>query len=280
MKKLFALLTVFILVFSLFTFTAFAEESTEPEEDTVTEGETVPEDPIENAPTEGEMSENEVKEDKPTDEIPQDTQQDASKVPTIDENEILDQILGIVTNGEIWAKIGVSLLAAVALVITLKKQLDKILAVFATVRDALMGKATKEDTAKVVKEEFNAFNTSYKEEYAKLEEKNVELTEKYNAISAKCDKLTALLALITLQLVKSPNARTQIMGLISDAKEIGGDVVKLVENIETEIKDADAAIPKIDTPNLDAIVGDPENEDITEEEEETKEDTMPYMRLE
>ena len=272
MKKLFYAITVFAIIISMFSFSSFAETSETPEGVTEVETETnLPENTEEYPEATPETDEKAPETDNATEEDTQNPQQDASKIPINDENEILDQLLGIVTNGEIWAKIGVTILGAVALILTLRTYFDKFIGVINTIKDFIAGKATKEETESVIKNAITDFEKTYKDEYAKLEEKNDEMAEKYDEMSAKYDKQTAVLALTVLQLVKSPNARTQIMSLISDTKEIGEDVAKVIEVIEEEITEADAAIPKVETPNLDSIV----NEVKKEEKSENK----PIMSL-
>ena len=224
MKKLFLLVIVLALVFSLCALPVFAE------------GEPATEENAENIA------------------------QDSIKVPTTDENEIYEQILGIVTNGEIWAKIGVSVVGIFSLVIAVRSTVNKFTVGIGAIKDMIAGKATKEETAAVIKDGLNEVNKKYDATYT-------ELSRKYKELEESNSKMMAVLSLVTLQLVKSPNARTEIMGLILNHKEIGGDVAELVTDINKAISDADAEIPKPETPAIDEIVSNlapKENEETSE----------------
>lgn len=271
MKKLFYVVTIFVLIFSLFCFVSVADSVDVPETFDETEITNDNETPVEDV-----TDTNDAENVPSTDATEENTAQNENKTPTTNENEIIDQLLGIVTDGEIWAKIGVTVLGALALILTLKSGFTKFMDSINVVIEMIKGKATKEEAEIAMKTALSDFEKIYKNEYEKLEKRNEEISGRYNELSAKYDKQTAVLTLTVLQLVKSPNARTQIMSLISESKEINGDVMKVVESIAEEIKEADAAIPKIDTPNLDAIV----NELKDEKAEETEEEDEKYMILE
>ena len=228
MKKLFTLLTVLVLVFALFTFPALAEEGATPENEV-----------IETVVTEG------------NEDTPSDSSENLSKTP---ENEILEQILGFVSNGEIWGKIGATVLSVLALIFALRSSLNKIHDALVVVRDFISGKATKEETEKAITEAKEAMTDEYEKKHKELKEQNAELSEKY-------DKMQAILSLTVLQVVKSPNARTQIMQILNDTEKITGDIHGFVEGVAEAITKADADTPKEDTPALDAIVAEhsPEN---------------------
>lgn len=233
MKKLFTALVVFILTFALFAFPALAEgEENTAETPEITEPEaTAPE------------------------EIPEAPDNSPVSTPNAPENEILEQILGFVSNGEIWGKIGATVLSVLALIFALRSSLGKIRDGILVVKDFIAGKATKEETEA-------AINTAVKGVIDKYEEKHKELSQQNAELSAKYDKMSAILSLTVLQLVKSPNARVQIMELIADTNKITEDVAELVEKITEEIAEADAATPKADTPALDAIVKEHTENDI------------------
>ena len=223
-KKLFAILLVFVLSFSFFTLSAFAEEVQETPETELTEPEQITD----------------------TEETPTDTPEDTGKLATTAKEGIIDQILAIVTNAEIWAKIGATTLGVLALIVTIRSTLNKITTGIVALRDLIRGNATKEESEKIIKDSFTEVKAVY-------EEKHAELTDKYNQLLTKYDKQTAVLSLMVLQLVKSPNARTHIMSLITDTKELGGEVMDIVTDIEKIIEEEDAAEPKPDTPALDSI---------------------------
>ena len=232
MKKLIFLLVAVILMLSLLATPCFAEEGAENTE-TVTENTQIPE---ETAP---EMNSEPLENEAVTPETLEDFAQS-------EEEGFLDQFTTIITNGEIWAKIGATVLGILALIIAINKNLDKIIGALDAVKNMVAGKATKEETKKTIEAAMSDVKTTY-------EAKHKEITEKYDALEKKYDQQTAILTLLSLQLVKSPNARVRIMELISETKELGGDIAEIVENIEAEIEAADAAEPAPDTPALDAV---------------------------
>ena len=63
-----------------------------------------------------------------------------------------------------------------------------------------------------------------------------------------------MITLLALQLVKSPNARTEIMKLLENTDIACDNVAEVVEAVQAEIKAADEAMPKIETPTLTALV--------------------------
>lgn len=163
-------------------------------------------------------------------------------------SEVLEAITNVVTDGALWAKIGVTLLAALSIIVAVSKNLNSVKTALTTVIDFLKGNgATKEDTANALEKVKNDITKDYKSSHD-------ELTQKYNELIEKTNTQTAIVALLSLQLVKSPNARVQLMSLIADAKKIGGTVEEVVTTIEAEIEKADAEEPKPETPALDSIV--------------------------
>lgn len=230
MKKLFLALLALVLALSISVVPVFALEGEETVEIPETiEGETV-----------------ETEEDTATE------PENLSKTP---ENEILEQILGFVSKGEIWGKIGATVLSILALIFALRSSLNKIHDALVAVNLFISGKATKEETEKAVKEAREAMTAEYEKKHKELKEQNAELAEKY-------DKMQAILSLTVIQVVKSPNARTQIMQILNDTKKITGDIHSFVESVTEDITKADAETPKQDTPALDSIVEEHKEENI------------------
>lgn len=230
MKRIFYAILVLIFAFTLFALPCYAEEDPAIGDADISA----------EAPEHVEAETDSSAESENTPETPAQLAQDEEKA-------FLDQLMAIVTNGEIWAKIGASLLAVLALLVTLKSSLGKIGEAIAVLKDFIAGKATKEETETAINGAFEEVKNTYDAKLSELSVKNDELTAKY-------DKQTAILSLLALQLVKSPNARVQIMGLLAEAKNLGGNVAEVVESIEAEIEAADAAEPKPDTPALDAVI--------------------------
>lgn len=168
-----------------------------------------------------------------------DTSEGLEHLSESERTNFVDKVIGIVTNGEIWAKIGVTAASVLALIVALRSSLSKINDALTAAKALIAGKATKEETEKAISEALNAFKKSYEAERAELKARN--------------DNLTALLSVLAIQIVKSPNARAKIMELVSADTVSEGSVAEVVESAVAEIEAADAAEPKPDTPALDAV---------------------------
>ena len=215
MKRIFITVIALALALVLFTVPAFAEEAadttTTETTETVTETPSTPEN---TAPTE--------------------------------EERFYDQIVEFVSNGANWAKIGGVVLAIIASIGAITANLNKVKAMIDGVNALVKGKATKEETEKIVTENYKELKKSYDEQYA-------ELKKQYDEQAERNTELTAVMTVLALQLVKSPYARTEIMGLLSGAKAVNGNVKDIVEAVEEEIAKAEAEEEKEPTPALDAI---------------------------
>lgn len=230
MKRIFAALLIFTLILCAFAVPAFAEEPEASEKEVVTE--TAPE-------AEGDNG-----------------AQTSVNVSGVDENKIYDKVIAFVTDGAFWAKFGAILMGVLAIIGVIATNLKKITAALGAISDLLNGKATKEETKQALKDTYTILKADY-DKQAK------ELNTKYDELKEKHDTTTAILSLLALQLVKSPNARTEIMAILSDTKKLNGNVAEVVEHIEEEIKKADEAI-KPDTPALDAVIASTESAAKTE----------------
>ncbi len=208
MKRIIMLFLILTLVCSLFTLSAFAEGADSAQTDT-------------------------------------DTAQEAENSAKTNESEIYDKIIAYITNGEIWAKIGVVAVSVLALILAIKKSLAKVHDALRVLRDFIAGKATKEDTEAAISSAMETVRSEYTAHTAAL-------TAQYEDLCKRNNDLEAILSLVALQLVKSPNARTEIMALISKSKAHSGNVAEVVEAIEAEIERADE-LTKDETPALDAI---------------------------
>lgn len=164
-----------------------------------------------------------------------------------DGNDFYDRVIAFVGDGAFWAKFLAILFGILALLIVIRSNLSKIKGVIDSVVTLIKGKATREETEAAITACKDELNKNYVEQKEKLE-------EQYAELASRNDQLTAVLSLIALQMIRNPNARTQIMGLLADAKKHSGDVAEIVETVETEIAIADAAEEKINTPALDEVV--------------------------
>lgn len=216
MKRLFMALIALMLTISMFGFSAFAED----EMPAVVDGETT------------ETTEN--------------TPESLENSSQASNSDIVGEVMAIVTDGEIWAKLGITVGGIIAFILAISSKFNEIVSAFGVVNKHLEGKATREEAEAAVKSAVEGVKTKFDENAAEMNAKYAALEEKYN-------KQTAVLTLLALQLVKSPNARVQIMELIQSGKQVSEDVSEVVEAIEAEIEAADAAEPKPDTPALDAV---------------------------
>lgn len=176
------------------------------------------------------------------------------------ENGYFDQILAVVSDGTLWAKISAIVLGCFAIVAALNKGLGSVKNALSVLEKFIAGKASKEETEAALSKAKTELTAEYKATHE-------DLSVKYDELCSRNEQLTAILSLVVLHLVKSPNARVHIMSLISGTKEIGGDVVKTVEAIEAEIEKADAEEPKPETPALDAIAA---SSPVAHESEDSK----------
>ena len=252
MKKILSFILALILCASLFTLSAFAEDDTtvtDPVTDPA-QGETAPEEAPDTV-VDGEEPAPDVDDtatDAPTD-IPAEPE-----ISTPDEQEkFYDELLDFVTNGANWAKIGGVVLAIVAAVGAIVAKLDKFKGILDALLGFVKGKATKEETEKIVGDGMAELKKEYDEKYSAL-------LEKYNAQAERENEITAVLTVVALQLVKSPYARTEIMGLLSGTKAVAGGVKEIVEAVEEEIEKAEAAEEKTPTPALDSILASTDTE--------------------
>ena len=218
MKRIITIIAALVLCASLFVFPVFAEDTvTDIPVDTVTEG------TVTDTPTEPEIT------------------------PESEEKAFTAELVDALTNGANWAKFGGILAAVLAALAVIGKYASGIKALVGGVKSLVEGKASKDDTEKLVKSETDKIISATLTALDDTKKKQDELTAKYN-------EQTAILTLITLQLVKSPYARTEIMNLITTAKMQGKEAAEIVEVIEAEIKAAEDAEEKDPTPALDSIL--------------------------
>ena len=234
MKKIISIIIALVLIVGVFTVPAFAADETAP---IVTEGGTV----------EG----TEVPEITAPDDTTDTTLPDTTETPEItvegEEKAFYAELVDALTNGANWAKFGGILATVLAVLAVIVKNLSGLKSIVEGVKNLVEGKASKEDTEKLVKNEGEKIVAATLSAINDTKQKQAELEQKY-------DQQTAILTLVTLQLVKSPYARTEIMKLISTADMQGKNVSEIVDIIEKEIKAAEDAEEKPETPALDSIL--------------------------
>lgn len=220
MKKIFIFTLIVALLCSFFMISASAE--------TVSDEEVVPS--IEIEPSEDVTVPSQEPENSPSDE----------------EKDFYDKLVGFVTDSEIWANIGTIAVSVIALILAIRGSLTKITEALGLLKEFIAGKATKEETETAIRSAIDDVKTNYNNQ-------NETIKKQYEELEARNNRLEAVLSLVALQLVKSPNARVKIMELMADTKGISGDVTAVVESIEAEIQRADEA-EKEPTPALDEII--------------------------
>lgn len=234
MKKIISIIIALVLIVGVFTVPAFAADETDP---IVTEGGTV----------EG----TEVPEITAPDDTTDTTLPDTTETPEItvesEEKAFYAELVDALTNGANWAKFGGILATVLAALAVIGKYASGIKTLVGGVKNMVEGKASKEDTEKLVKSEGEKIVSAVLTAVDDTKQKQAELEQKY-------DTQTAILTLVTLQLVKSPYARTEIMKLLSAADMQGKNVSEIVGIIENEIKAAEEAEEKPETPALDSII--------------------------
>lgn len=172
--------------------------------------------------------------------------QELENSPEDEEKVFYDKLVGFVTDSEIWANIGTIAVSVIALILAIRGSLTKITEALGLLKEFIAGKATKEETETAIRSAIDDVKTNYNNQ-------NETIKKQYEELEARNNRLEAVLTLVTLQLVKSPNARTQIMSLISGTRECASDVVSVVEKIEAEIEAQDEA-DREPTPALDEII--------------------------
>ena len=228
MKKIIATILGLMLVVGAFTVPVFAADTeTDP---VVTEG--------------GTAEGTEVPE--VTDTTVPDTTDPEVTVET-EEKAFTAELVDALTDGATWVKVGSVLAALLGALVAVSKATSNISNLIGGLKNMVEGKATKEETEKLVKSETDKIISATLTALDDTKKKQDELTAKYN-------EQTAILTLITLQLVKSPYARTEIMNLITTAKMQGKEAAEIVEVIEAEIKAAEDSEEKVPTPALDSIL--------------------------
>lgn len=218
MKRIITIIAALVMCASLFIFPVFAE-------DTVTDipVDTVPEDTVTDTPTEPEIT------------------------PESEEKAFTAELVDALTNGANWAKFAGILAAVLAALAVIGKYASGIKTLVGGVKSLVEGKASKDETEKLVKAEGEKIVSAVLTAVDDTRAKQAELEQKY-------DTQTAILTLVTLQLVKSPYARTEIMKILSTADMQGKNVSEIVDIIEKEIKAAEDAEEKPATPALDSIL--------------------------
>ena len=237
MKRIITALIALVLVLSCFVLPCFAEEGAATDETTVTVPETT------------------VTEEDTTEGGGENAQEPSENPVVAPERDFVGEVIAVVTNGEIWANFGVIAGGVIAVIVALATNAAKLSDAFKAIEALIKGKATKEETEATVADAMNGVRETFMTEYATLEGKYASLEEKYNT-------QTAVLTLVALQLVKSPNARVQIMALLDKGEDIGENLAEVVETIQEEIKAADAAEPKPETPALDTIAAEVKEERV------------------
>jgi tetrahydromethanopterin S-methyltransferase subunit B len=270
MKRLLNILIAVVMILSMLGVTCFADDTPITDETLESEVEitpTLPEETEEKNPIEDGTVEDTVPpvdnnttdtENKPTDTvIPDDNSDNPSETPENSfagtEKDFIGEIISVLTNGEFWVIFGTTVSGALAVIFS-------VLTKFNDIKAAIGLKATNEETAKAIDCAVGGVQSTFETKYEELSTKYDELKANYNA-------QTAILTLLALQLVKSPNARTEIMKILNASHITTDNVAELVETIEEEIKAADAVQPKPETPALNAIT------------EEVKAESAPVMVL-
>lgn len=248
-KKITYLLMVALIAFSL-VMPCYADEVTIPEETTLEETtEAITEAVTE--PTEG--VEEEVEQ----------TPETEAETPTeeaFDLSAVLTEVKGKITDSAVWTMVGTSVVSLITFIGILTNKFGWLKNVVEVIKDALGGKADKEDVKNALDGAKEELTKEFKEAYAqKFDDVTKMLKQQGEALTAAAENEKKLYAMLTLFMTNckiSESAKAEILNLATDVKKYSGDVYEIVEQvqeaIEADIAEAEKDTPP--TPTLDEIL--------------------------
>jgi hypothetical protein len=230
-----AIFTIFAFVFfgvgvtALCTRASAAEvvQTEAPEAESLAESEIPPSTPIE---SEEETPENTV--DAPI----------VTDGETKDEKTSLKSIIDAVTNSSLWISVGAYLLAAIATISVVVKNIN-------AVKSLLGSKADKEVIKSAIKDGTAEIRETFDAEYKKI---NAEL----EAHREKEKQMWAILTIFMTHAKIPAAAKAEIMNCVTGLKDMTGDIAEIVEEAEKAIcaAEEEAKLNAAPTPALDEII--------------------------
>lgn len=174
---------------------------------------------------------------------------DINEVITVTEEEE-QGIIDMIMNSTAWGSIASFFIMAGGIVIFVWKKFGSVIALI---------KGGKADTNTVLNSMKGAIDASFAEVQKKLTETQTKLdeTEENNK------KLTAILCMYIANDTRyNPTAKAEIMKYTSGIKKFAGTVEEICADAHKAISEAQANEPKQDTPALDAIVSEVQEQEI------------------
>lgn len=174
---------------------------------------------------------------------------DINEVITVTEEEE-QGIIDMIMNSTAWGSIASFFIMAGGIVIFVYKKFGSVIALI---------KGGKADTNTVLNSMKGAIDASFAEVQKQLDEarNRAETSEENNK------KLTALLCMYIANDTRyNPTAKAEIMKYTSGIKSFTGTITEICDEAQKAIKEAEANEPKQDTPALDAIINEANEQEI------------------
>lgn len=242
MKKILTLMFAFCLIFALAVPTYALEEGetlptvdeSNAETPEIAEGE--------EAPTVEETPENEAKNEAAEDESSPDDGAQAE-----DDEHFYTGWLDAITNSTFWINLGTTLAGISGIGIVINKNFGNI---FTLIKN-------KADTNEIKK----ALDAAKSEISAEYQKELCEINKRLENEQDNNKKLMAIMAIFITNAKINPCAKAEITKYLSGIKDFAGSLEEIVDNANKAIEAAEAAEEKIETPALDEIISQ-SNEDI------------------
>ena len=163
-----------------------------------------------------------------------------------DEKGIIDTIM----NSTVWGSIASFVVMAGGIVIFVWKKFGTVIA---------MLKGNKADTSTVL----NSVKGAIDDTFAEIQKKLTETQTKLDETEENNKKLTAILCMYIANDTKyNPTAKAEIMKYTSGIKKFAGTVEEICADAHKAISEAQANEPKQETPALDAIINEANEQEI------------------
>lgn len=151
-----------------------------------------------------------------------------------------EAIVGKLTNTSFCVTLGTTLLAAVGVLATVKKNIDNIKSLVSTKSDS--------------KQLLEAFTSAKDDIYNAYNDKLAEVNKTLEAEKDENKKLTAILAIAFTNMKNLPEStKSEIVALLNDVHKATGTASEIVEKAQEYIDKAEETVEKIATPALDLL---------------------------
>lgn len=157
-----------------------------------------------------------------------------------EESGKIDRIINSITNSAFWTVCGGFLLALVSALALIKKH-------FGTLAVLVRSKASAEELENALKTAQSEISDNFKKEYSAI-------TKQLKAEQDNTKKLTIMLSIFMSNAKINSNAKAEIMQIMSGIKDISGNAIEVIEEINKNIEKSNESEEKPKTPLLDEIV--------------------------